>query len=392
MFWRRGLVNHGTIGGVKRLDFVFFDAGGGHRAAANAIASVIEKQQRPFEVRMVNLQELLDSIDVFRQITGRRLQDLYNLMLKRGWTLGSPQLTSGMHLVIRLFHRKQVRLLERIWREGRPDLVVSLVPNFNRALGESLRQALPGVPLVTVLTDLADYPPHFWIERQDQYFICGSDKAVEQALAMGHLPSKVFRVSGMVLNPQFYEGAPLAAEKRAAERTRLGLDATLPVGLVLFGGQGAAVMLEIAQQLGRRQMVLICGHNEKLAARLRALPHQASRFVEGFTTEVARYMQLADYFIGKPGPGSLSEAVAMRLPVIVERNAWTLPQERYNTDWVREQGIGIVLPNFRRIARAVDELLEPAAYARFRAATERLSNRAVFEIPDILERILATQA
>ena len=388
MFRRSGLVRRGTIGGVKRLDFVFFDAGGGHRAAANALRSVIEKQQRPFEVRMVNLQELLDSIDVFRQITGRRLQDLYNLMLKRGWTLGSPQLTSGMHLVIRLFHRKQVRLLERIWREGRPDLVVSLVPNFNRALGESLRQALPGVPLVTVLTDLADYPPHFWIERQDQYFICGSDKAVEQALAMGHTPSKVFRVSGMILNPQFYECAPLAAEKRAAERTRLGLDATLAVGLVLFGGQGAAVMLEIAQQLGRRQLVLICGHNEKLAARLRALPHQASRFVEGFTTEVARYMQLADYFIGKPGPGSLSEAVAMRLPVIVERNAWTLPQERYNTDWVREQGIGIVLPNFRRIARAVDELLEPAAYAGFRAATERLTNRAVFEIPDILERIL----
>jgi UDP-N-acetylglucosamine:LPS N-acetylglucosamine transferase len=374
---------------VKKLDLVFFDAGGGHRAAASALGSVIEKQQRPFEVRMVNLQELLDSIDVFRQITGRRLQDLYNLMLKRGWTLGSPQLTSGMHLVIRLFHHKQVRLLERIWREGRPDLVVSLVPNFNRALGESLRRALPGVPLVTVLTDLADYPPHFWIERQDQYFICGSDKAVAQALAMGHAPSKVFRVSGMILNPQFYECAPLAAQKRAAERTRLGLDATLPVGLVLFGGQGAAVMLQIAQLLGRRQLVVICGHNEKLAARLRALPRQASRFVEGFTTEVPRYMQLADYFIGKPGPGSLSEAVAMRLPVIVERNAWTLPQERYNTDWVREQGIGIVIPNFRRIARAVDELLEPAAFARFRAATERLSNRAVFEIPDILERILS---
>ena len=100
-------------------------------------------------------------------------------------------------------------------------------------------------------------------------------------------------------------------------------------------------------------------------------------------------MQLADYFIGKPGPGSISEAVAMRLPVIVERNAWTLPQERYNADWIRENQIGIVLPNFRGIARAVDELLEPTAYGHFRAATERLENRAVFEIPDVLERILA---
>jgi UDP-N-acetylglucosamine:LPS N-acetylglucosamine transferase len=115
-------------------------------------------------------------------------------------------------------------------------------------------------------------------------------------------------------------------------------------------------------------------------------------FVEGFTKEVPRYMQLADYFIGKPGPGSISEAVAMHLPVIVERNAWTLPQERYNADWVREQGVGLVLPNFRRIRQAVDQLLEPAAYAGFRTATERLYNRAVFEIPDILEGILNSTA
>jgi len=62
-----------------------------------------------------------------------------------------------------------VRLLEAHWRASRPDLVVSLVPNFNRAIGESLRRAAPGTPLVTILTDLADYPPHFWIERQTQY-------------------------------------------------------------------------------------------------------------------------------------------------------------------------------------------------------------------------------
>ena len=63
-------------------------------------------------------------------------------------------------------------------------------------------------------------------------------------------------------------------------------------------------------------------------------------FVEGFTKEVPRYMQLADYFIGKPGPGSVSEALAMKLPVIVESNAWTLPQERYNGEWVRERASG----------------------------------------------------
>jgi len=48
----------------------------------------------------------------------------------------------------------------------------------------------------------------------------------------------------------------------------------------------------------------------------------------------------------------------------------------------------MVLPNFRRVAEAVDELLEPATYDRFRSAAQKLENGAVFEIPDILEQIL----
>jgi Glycosyltransferase family 28 C-terminal domain len=377
---------------LKKLDFIYFDAGGGHRAAANALRQVIERQGRPYEIRMVNLQEVLDSMDVFRKLTGLRMQDIYNALLKKGWTLGSTQLMSAMHLVIRLFHPKQVRLLTDFWRTSRPDLVVSMVPNFDRALGESLRLALPGVPLVTILTDIADCPPHFWIERQKQHFICGSDKGVEQALAMGHPASSVHRVSGMILNPRFYEIAPLTPEERAAARAQLGFRPGLPVGLVLFGGEGSAVMLEIARSLPDRQLLLICGNNEKLRARLQALPrlfpNRAPMFVEGFTKEVPRYMQMADYFIGKPGPGSLSEAIGMHLPCIIERNAWTLPQERYNAEWLREQGAGIVLPDFRGIAKAVDQLLDPPVYACFRAATERMLNRAVFEIPEILERIL----
>jgi 1,2-diacylglycerol 3-beta-galactosyltransferase len=373
---------------MKKLDLLYFDAGGGHRAAVTALRQVAEQQGRPLELRIVNVQELLDPIDVFRKLTGIRLQDYYNLVLRKGWTLGSPQLMRGMQAVIRLFHSNTVRGFEQFWRQSRPDMVVSLIPHLNRAVGDSLRNALPDVPLVTILTDIADYPPHFWIERQDQHFICGSDKAVEQARAAGHPPDRIHRVSGMILSPRFYDLAPLNAAERDAARAKLGFDTGHPVGLVLFGGHGAPVMHEIARRLPERQLLLICGHNARLAERLRTMKHSAPLFVEGFTKEVPRYMQLADYFIGKPGPGSISEAVAMRLPVIVERNAWTLPQERYNPVWIREQGVGIVLRNFRGIGRAVDELLEPAAYARYRGATERMHNRAVFEIPEILEGIL----
>jgi len=374
---------------MRKLDFVYFDAGGGHRSAANALRQVIEQQMRPWEIRMVNLQEILEPLDIFRKVTGLRLQDVYNTLLKKGWTLGSPQLTRGMHLVLRLYRPAQIRMLEKFWRESRPDMVVSLVPNFNLALGRSLRTALPGVPFVTILTDIADYTPHFWIERQEQFLICGSARAVKQARELGHAESRIFRTSGMILNPRYYEVPPA---DRAGERSRLGLRADVPTALLLFGGEGNSVMLDIVRRLDSvarpLQIIAICGHNSKLAARLRALQTKIPVFVEGVTKQEPYYMQLADFLIGKPGPGSISEALHMKLPVIVERNAWTLPQERYNAEWVVENKLGIVLRNFRGIADAVDELLDPARYEEFRRNAAALDNRAVFEIPDILERIL----
>jgi hypothetical protein len=368
---------------MKRIDLIFFEAGGGHRAAATALKSVIDQQQRGWDVKLVNLQEILDPLDIFRKYTRIRMQDVYNLLLKKGWTLGSPQLTVALHGLIRLYHGGQVRLLKKYWAQGERDLVVSLIPNFNRALRESLSDR----PLVTILTDLADYPPHFWIEeQQEQYFVCGTDKAVKQAMSLGHPMERIFKTSGMILRPMFYD--PITID-REESRDQLGLDPELPTGLVLFGGEGSSVMLEIAKRItARAQFIFICGKNQKLAERLRRLPTIFPKYVEGFTSEIPYYMHLADFFIGKPGPGSISEALAMHLPVIVECNAWTLPQERYNTEWVREKDVGLVLKSFREIDRGLRTLLEPANFDRFRANAAAIKNRAVFEIPDMLDAML----
>jgi UDP-N-acetylglucosamine:LPS N-acetylglucosamine transferase len=373
---------------VPRIEFGFFDAGGGHRAAATALEMAIQAQQRPWKVQLTNLQELLDPLDFVKKYFKIRIQDVYNTMLRRGWTLGSPQLLRVLQLTVRLYHRQTVRLLESHWKETQPDMLISFVPHFNRAMGESFRRAFPGRPFVTILTDIADYPPHFWIERQKQYLICGSDRAVEQARALGHSGDRIFRASGMILHPRFYD-APV--EERVAGQVRLGLRPEIPTALVLFGGHGSNVMLEIAERLDRSnldvQLIFVCGKNEKLANALRARKSRIPCFVEGFTTRVNEYMHLADFFIGKPGPGSVSEALAMQLPVIVECNAWTLPQERYNATWIVDKQVGRVLRSFAKIDEAVSQLIKPAELARRRANAAALHNRAVFEIPDILEQI-----
>ncbi len=371
---------------MRKLDFIFFDAGGGHRAAATALKLVIEQQRRAWDVRMVNLQELLDPLDVFRKVTGLRLQEIYNALLRRGWTLGVSWMVRFMHGVIRMYHRPAVRLLEEYWKRSDPDLVVSFVPHFNREIAQSLH----AIPFMQVITDFADHPPHFWIERESGFVVCGTEQAVRQARAIGLPDSRIFRASGMIIHPRFYERVEI---DRAAERRRLELDPARPTGLVMFGGNGAGVMRDIAANLDASgldlQLILICGRNEKLRAQLQRPKRRIPMYFEGFTTEVPYYMRLSDFFIGKPGPGSISEALAMRLPVIVERNAWTMPHERFNADWVVEHGVGIVVDGFKKgIAAAVERMLEPSALAQFRERAGAIENRAVYEIPEFIERVL----
>lgn len=367
---------------------VFFDAGGGHRSTALALAEASRTGERPWRAELVNLQEVLERVDVVRRTTGVYSQDIYNWSLRRGWTQMSSRALPAVHGLIRLLHPLIVRELCDFWWSRRPAAVISVVPHYNRALCESVRLALPGTPLLTVMTDLADHPPHFWLERQNQDFICGSGRALEQALTMGIPRDRVRLVSGMAVHPRFYAHMPC---DRAAERLRLGLDPDIPTGLVLFGGYGAAVMKDIMERIAaapvRTQLILLCGRNARLAAKLAASPAPIRRVVETFTNDVARYMRLSDFFIGKPGPGSISEALVMQLPVIVERNARTMVQERYNCDWVQEEGVGVVVDSFSQIGGAVARLLDPGVYARLRERIGRLNNRAVFEIIDVIDSI-----
>jgi UDP-N-acetylglucosamine:LPS N-acetylglucosamine transferase len=371
---------------MKTIDLVYINAGGGHRAAAIALEMAIREQRKGWDVRLVNLFEVLDPHDFFYRATGVKPEHYYNARLARGWTLGLAQELRVLQALIRISHKSLLNRLRRHWQRTKPDLVVSLVPNFNRAMYQAVSLACPNVPYVTILTDLADFPPHFWIEKhQAQHVVCGTPRAVTQAHAAGHDSSHVHATSGMIISPSFYRDLNV---DRCAERQQLGLDPNRLTGIVMFGGHGSRVMRGVAKRLDDTQLILVCGHNDALAAKLNAMRAAAPRVVVGFTTKMSYYMQLSDFFIGKPGPGSISEALHQRLPVIVVRNAWTMPQERYNTEWVEHNDVGVVLDSFKDIRLGVAKLTDRIEH--YRANIGVMNNRAVFEIPDILEKILGS--
>lgn len=375
---------------MKKIHVVFHDAGGGHRNAAAALQTIIQQQQRPWQVELVQFQDLTDRLDVLRKLTGIRIQQLYNVLLQDGWTLGSVYLLRLLQLTIKCFHRPLLRLLQSFWRQNPADVLVSVIPHFNRELYESWNNVYPGRPFVTLITDLADFPPHFWIEPiADQYVIAGTERAAIQARALAHDDAHIFRTSGMILRPDFYRpGYTNPVELRR----ELGLRPDLTTAMVLFGGHGSKVMYDIAERLDAAalplQLILICGRNEALAAKLCARQWRMPVKIIGFTMEIHKLMRAADFLIGKPGPGSIAEAMVRKLPVLIECNAWTLPQERYNAEWVVEKRVGIVLKSFREVVNGAKQMLEPANLAEFRKNVAALENRAIFEIPEILARLL----
>ena len=370
---------------MKKVYFAIYDMGAGHRSTANALKEVIDTCNLPWQVEVVEvLKDVLHT--TFPQY-------FYNTwVLKHQWArlINDPISVPIFKARIRLMHPIWRKQLKRYWQKQQPDIVVSLMPLLNKVLFESLQTALPEVPFVTSVTDFADCPKHFWIEHQDQLMICPSKQISKQAKAAGYSDDSLFHTSGVVIHPRYNQ--PMRVD-RSAQRQKLGLRSDLPTGLVCFGSHGSREMLEIAKRMDESdeaiQLIFVCGRNEKLAQQLRHLPTRYAKYVEGFTKELPLYMKTADFFVGKPGSVGVSEAIALGLPVITECNyRTTLFQERATAQWLTDNGFGLVVPNFSQVSQAVQTLLKPDAFAQYRARVEQYTNRAAFEVVDVLEKLL----
>jgi hypothetical protein len=370
------------------------DAGGGHRSAARALVAAVDEKAPPWSFRVESFQQILLELDVLKRLTGISLEDAYNLILRRHWNVVMVPLLRLMHGAIHVRRRALVRTLAA-WLRRQPTppaAVVSVMPNFNGVMRDAIREACPGVPLIVVLTDLADFPPHFWIEPGLDRVVVGTDEARSQALALGMDAGHVTRVSGMILNPSFYRrGSP---ETRMEVRQEMELGTEDFTVTLLFGGKGSPEMVPLAQGLLEADplwsVIAVCGDNPGLVERLAPLEARHGRRLRrlGFTDRVAELMAASDVLVTKPGPGSLAEAFHQQVPVVVIRNRHTIPQERFNTDFVAGHGLGRVVAHWREIPAAVSGLYRDLDERE--GIRERLAalppNRAVYEVVEVIGR------
>lgn len=364
-----------------RIIVLFTDAGGGHRAAADALADLLSPDA---DVVLVNpYREALSHLDLFARLAGVPGEEVYNaLMLRRGLTGVVEYLfRSSLRLNIRLRARDGHAALTMMWQRLRPDAVVSVMPWLNGVARASLAAYNPDVRFAVLITDMEETWPGQWFPTtQDFVGICGTDAAAQALHGRG---ITVHRTDGLLVRPAFLQQHHAG---RADQRRALGLDPDRLTLCMLYGGQGSPRMHALAQAMRRipaaAQAIFLCGRNTALADALRAAALPFPHVVQGFTDSVPSWLGLADVFVGKPGPGSMSEALALGVPVLLDASK-VLPQERFNLRWAVDASVGETFADPPGFVAAV-ERFACGGLAPYAAAARGHRNRAAEQIRRII--------
>ncbi|HEY1881444.1 MAG TPA: glycosyltransferase [Candidatus Cybelea sp.] len=376
---------------AKRALLLISDTGGGHRSAANAIVAALEEPSAPnaFETR-------IEDVAAHCAFPLTQLGLGYSMALRY-----APPVYGALYYATngRRRYRALVRFCEPLYRERlrdlfisyQPDVIISVHPLLNHAALRARDDArMQHVPVITVITDLGKVHESWLVPNADAVVVPARE-VYQRALSRG-VPTSRLHLLGHPIHPKFDDVTGSKENLRAA----LGLSPDLPVVMLMAGGEGGGKLLSTALALARAklpiELVVVCGRNEPLEQKLRDVaPSLPTRMhVLGFTDKIPEYFRAVDLLVTKAGPGTLAEANAAQLPIIVYD--YVPGQERGNVDFVRHNGLGLIALNGAAgVVRAVKTLidapdrLEMIRHNQEVVAPRRSSRRIAALISDITE-------
>ena len=339
----------------KRILFLMSDTGGGHRTAAQAIEEGIH-HLHPGRYDVV-------IEDIWRWHTPwpvNQIPPTYPWLTGPGLPLWKLIWFSSARLPIHrvlfpsispVLHRLAVRFL----KATQPDMIVSVHPLMNHLGVGWLRKARLSIPFVTVVTDLITTHP-LWFCSGVTHCIVPTEAARD--LALKHrFPANKLTVCGQPVSLKF---AGTACNKSAARR-KLGIKADFKTVLIAGGGEGFGQVFEIARAIAQSvpqvQLLLIAGRNRLLKQQLEASAWEVPTYVYGFVNNMPDFMAAADVLVTKAGPGTISEALTMELPMII--SGFIPGQEQGNVAYVQNHRVGAYADTPEDIARLLSGWFGP---------------------------------
>jgi UDP-N-acetylglucosamine:LPS N-acetylglucosamine transferase len=346
-------------GAQRRVLLVYSRVGGGHLSAARALAETLEATGH-VHTKLVDAYVECGRFPItlvpraYAELA-RHHPTLWALLFHGSNTPLDPKAVLGPFL------RAGLR---RAVEEERPDIVVSVLPVVNSLLVE----VAPRIEVV--LTDW--YGVHrLWVARGVGHYTVPTERARLDCVRFG-APRESVEVVGIPVRRAFASIASPTHE-------------TFTV-LMMVGAEGSPRALQNLSALLQldidAQVVVVCGRNEELRARVLALPSRLPLQALGFVDNVAELMRSADILVTKAGGLTLAEAFCCGVPTIVYD---VLPgQEAGNLEYALSQGAVAHSATPPQLGRLVLELHADAARRASLAEGGRRLAR-----PDAAERIAA---
>lgn len=325
----------------KRALFLISDTGGGHRSASNAITAALDEIQEPFA-----FEHRIEDVAAHCSFPLTQLGLGYSMALRY-----APPVYGALYYATngRRRYRALVRFCEPLYRERlrdlfvsyRPDVIVSVHPLLNHAALRARADAgMEDIPIVTVITDLGKVHES-WLMPDADAVVVPAREVYERALTRGISPSRL-RLLGQPIHPMFDDVTGTKTELRE----QLDLPNDRLVVMLMAGGEGGGKLLPTTLALAKARLpvhlLVVCGRNEPLRVKLEEMAPSLSTpmTVLGFTDKIPELFHAVDLLVTKAGPGSLAEANAAQLPVVVYD--YVPGQERGNVDFVRNNGLGAI--------------------------------------------------
>jgi UDP-N-acetylglucosamine:LPS N-acetylglucosamine transferase len=352
----------------KSFLFLYSKAGAGHIQTCRSLSSVMKKY--PVVERSL-MDELFSTIDIKKKYLGIDGESIYNhFILKKGYTFLIKPCLTFIHYEKKLLHKKGVDAVRFYMKEKKPKMVLSFSGFTNKILGDAMELYDPRVPFVVVMSDFSEVYEDYWMQAPKAYYICGTEKARNQLMKKGVAKEKIFKTSGMIIHPQFYKTyKPLSLENIAPRSKKI-------VGFISFGGYAADIAENILEELSYEniQWIVACGHNQNLFKRLKK---KNKYTVLSFVDNLAPYLQMADFFIGKPGPGSCTEAIISHLPCFVYAPSSCLLQEKEVKEWIIQNKFGTSFDSIQSTRERFSYFMKN--FKEYKKNVKKYKNNAVFE-------------
>lgn len=350
--------------------------GGGHKRAAAALKETIEKTDPGAVVNVT------DGIQYCGKIYNKLVcQGYYILATKLPNFYGKIYNVSDKDTKLNAFCNKvnsrEGRKLCSLFKEFRPDVVISCHPFIATMLSKLKMEGSIQVPVISIITDFALH--RTYIMPCIDAYITSCDQMVNEIRKYKTARSSLIYPYGIPIFDKFYK----QMDKNQTAQF-LGFDPNIPTVLLMAGSFGVSSVMDFYKAIVhtdiRCQCIVITGRNQKLYAAFEKylanpqMPQKPTKLFY-FIDNVEEYMQFSDLIVTKPGGLTVTESIACQLPLAIY---CAFPgQEKQNADFLEQNHVAVSLnSNPKAGAKQIADLLtHPEKLKEMQSACRNISKQ-----------------